>query len=587
MSTASSILATTPAPAPTAAALASNDAQPFAKLIGKPASDGKAPQGEAKAKPEAGNDTEASVETKSEDVPAPANGTTEETGEKETDLLAEIEAMVAAASQLTVAPPPSATTVVPASVIKTSLLASTTAASATPAPAFVPTMPAAPAMSSAPATADATAPATAEQTDGKTADAAAPTSVMPDLPGKTDAAPAKTSPLSGDIASIIAALKSAAAAQETAPTTTEASAPIAAATPAASIDATTVATEGTAKAAPTVDTEQPATDLAMAKAATAEKPAMPTAPTTASPEVAEAVVQASAEAATAQPEAKIEAKAEAKPEAQAATDIVVGDDAPAQAAPIEIKQAAAPNANAPAAEPRLAPLPAGADQRAPIAADSRTDDRDTLISSAAPSKARRDEVAVSDDRPADAVIPAAAPFAPAATASTDDAKPVESATATLASQSVDRQLDLAKDARWLDKLAQDINQAAATQGQLKFHLNPEHLGSLLVEISNGLDGASIKLTADNDKARAIIADAQPRLIAEVRAQGLRVADAQVDLSNQQQQSNGGNAQMAGGQANGQQQRRSSEDHKPFSTTPANQREVASDSAPRDKGELYA
>jgi flagellar hook-length control protein FliK len=94
---------------------------------------------------------------------------------------------------------------------------------------------------------------------------------------------------------------------------------------------------------------------------------------------------------------------------------------------------------------------------------------------------------------------------------------------------VEHQLDLAADGAWLDQLAQDIAAAGEDGAPLRFRLNPETLGSLRVEITQARDGAAVRLTADTEAARAIIADAQPRLIAEARAQGVRISEAHVDL----------------------------------------------------------
>lgn len=147
---------------------------------------------------------------------------------------------------------------------------------------------------------------------------------------------------------------------------------------------------------------------------------------------------------------------------------------------------------------------------------------------------------------------------------------------TQAEQSMTRHLDLARDNQWLDRLARDITQAATTNGHLKFQLNPEHLGSLQVEIVNSAAGTSVRMTADNDAARTILVDAQPRLIAEVRAQGLRIAESHVDLGSQT-----GSGGAAGGQ------RQSSEDHKPFVRTQAATRAQTPDSPPPADDELYA
>lgn len=99
----------------------------------------------------------------------------------------------------------------------------------------------------------------------------------------------------------------------------------------------------------------------------------------------------------------------------------------------------------------------------------------------------------------------------------------------MAGQLVEHQLDLAHESRWLDQLAKDIARAGSADGHLRFKLNPENLGSLHVEMSHGHAGASVRLIADTEAARAMLADAQPRLIAEARAQGVRIAETHVDL----------------------------------------------------------
>ena len=99
-------------------------------------------------------------------------------------------------------------------------------------------------------------------------------------------------------------------------------------------------------------------------------------------------------------------------------------------------------------------------------------------------------------------------------------------------------LDLARDGEWLDRLARDIARVADHDARLRFQLNPEHLGSLRVELTNAGDGTAIRLTADSEAARAILIDAQPRLIAEARAQGLRISESQVDIGGQTGQQRG-------------------------------------------------
>ena len=151
-------------------------------------------------------------------------------------------------------------------------------------------------------------------------------------------------------------------------------------------------------------------------------------------------------------------------------------------------------------------------------------------------------------------IPAAhsaAPIAPAAQSlPLPSAVPVEGAPMTAAVEAapaaeiiLERQLDFAHEGEWLDQLAKDIARTSG-DGQLRFKLNPEHLGSLHVEVTQGAAGASVRLTADTDAARTIIADARPQLIAEARAQGVRIAEAHVDLGS------GSQSQAGHGQRDG-------------------------------------
>jgi flagellar hook-length control protein FliK len=127
-----------------------------------------------------------------------------------------------------------------------------------------------------------------------------------------------------------------------------------------------------------------------------------------------------------------------------------------------------------------------------------------------------------DDIAASTALAAPAAAAPSPSAA---AQPRE-----VAGPTADRALDLANDAEWLDRLARDIAQAAGNEGTIRFRLHPQTLGHLRVELSQGDHGTSIRLTADTEQARAILADAQPRLVAEARAQGVRIAESHVDLS---------------------------------------------------------
>jgi flagellar hook-length control protein FliK len=126
----------------------------------------------------------------------------------------------------------------------------------------------------------------------------------------------------------------------------------------------------------------------------------------------------------------------------------------------------------------------------------------------------------------------------------------------LAAGAADRQLDLAKQGAWLDGLARDIASAGDSSGTLKFQVAPQNLGTVSVEVRRGDDGSAVTITASDETARAILSDAKPQLIAEVRAQGLNIANAQVDLGSSTSGSGGGQ------QPDSQQQQRGGSSHQP-------------------------
>jgi flagellar hook-length control protein FliK len=109
----------------------------------------------------------------------------------------------------------------------------------------------------------------------------------------------------------------------------------------------------------------------------------------------------------------------------------------------------------------------------------------------------------------------------------------------LAAGGADRALDMAKQGAWLDGLSRDIAATGDSSSTLRFQAAPEHLGSVQVEIARGLEGVSVTLTASSESARSALADARPQLIADARAQGIHIANAQVDVSADSRPSNGG------------------------------------------------
>jgi len=162
---------------------------------------------------------------------------------------------------------------------------------------------------------------------------------------------------------------------------------------------------------------------------------------------------------------------------------------------------------------------------------------------------------------------------------------------------VEQTLTIARDGAWLDKLAHDIVHAGSGN-DLHFKLQPQNLGALSVAIRQSDEGASIRLTADTQTTHDILVDAQPKLIAEARAQGLKVADTQVDIrqdqNHSQNQSSNQDAQrwaqhQAGqnGTSHNGQNRQSSPGHQPFVSNLARKADADSESPERDSDARYA
>lgn len=152
---------------------------------------------------------------------------------------------------------------------------------------------------------------------------------------------------------------------------------------------------------------------------------------------------------------------------------------------------------------------------------------------------------------------------------------------------VTRHLAVARDGQWLDSLAKDIAATGGSNSNLSFTLSPEHLGSLKVDILSGSDGASVHMTTDNDTARNIILDAQPRLAAEARAQGLTLKETSVSTNGDsprqaQSQAQQQSASQSSSQQGGQDRRTFAQAaQQPLSATVSNAADEESD------GDLYA
>lgn len=242
------------------------------------------------------------------------------------------------------------------------------------------------------------------------------------------------------------------------------------------------------------------------------------------------------------------------------------------------------------------------DEAPPAAVLAQQDTSQQPVAPRAPVRRRSDEIAnarrSSDNRKRVETTDPVGIMQRAAETSLVSAAPHDATNAPAKGDAVVQQtLAIGRDGAWLDRLARDIA-GASNGGDLHFKLNPQNLGSLAVAISQSEDGASIRLTADSDTTRNLLLDAQPKLIAEARAQGLKVSETHVELNQNQNQSQHQNANQdmsrwaqssAGQDGNAQngQNRQSSPSHQPFVSNLARKAEVESESPGGDSDALYA
>jgi len=282
------------------------------------------------------------------------------------------------------------------------------------------------------------------------------------------------------------------------------------------------------------------------------------------------------------------------------------------AAPVQAPNASVTPAAIGAAAPQSEPAPA----RAPSRAASDAPAPKLRIRNDPPAPGAPSETVKPDQSASASILPSSAPVqAPVETAGKLSAPALPSEDLV-----VQQTLSIARDGAWLDRLARDIAGSADNGNQLHFRLNPENLGALSVSIIRHAEGASVRLTTDSEVTRSILLDAQPSLVAEARAQGLHISDAQVELAqpqpqsqnpgqdqpqkqgqnhpqNQSQPQNPGPgqdssrwAQGNGGQNNGQQNsqnRHSSPAHQPFVSNLGRKSDDESERVNPDSNTLYA
>lgn len=186
------------------------------------------------------------------------------------------------------------------------------------------------------------------------------------------------------------------------------------------------------------------------------------------------------------------------------------------------------------------PKTAGGDKANPDTGPIRTDATTAGAAQTAPYQTPMTPVAIQVAAPSPVGEVAQPMLAPETTAAIkgQGTTPVDAAARSADLPGTERKLDLARDSAWLDRLAHDIARSASDETPLRFRLHPQTLGHLQVELQQGDRGTAVRMTVDTEAARQILSDAQPRLAAEARAQGVRIAETHVDLSGSGRQAPG-------------------------------------------------
>lgn len=247
------------------------------------------------------------------------------------------------------------------------------------------------------------------------------------------------------------------------------------------------------------------------------------------------------------PAAVLPAVAQIVPQAVLAPEQERATAKPTRVGPVSGKAVVeAPTVGSSAADPArtLAPVPVAASARI-------TENTDIKVPVEA---AGGDKAASVADRTAAAALSMAGPAPVLSAPSAAAAPPPAAPGAALAQQ----MLDMTGDSAWIDTLARDISKVTSADGTMRFRLAPETLGELRVEITQSERGALIRMQVTSEAAQQALADAQPRLAAEARAQGARIAETEISFT-------GGQAEQreAGRQAQSQPQTQAEQAQRAF------------------------
>ncbi|WOE74770.1 flagellar hook-length control protein FliK [Alterisphingorhabdus coralli] len=107
---------------------------------------------------------------------------------------------------------------------------------------------------------------------------------------------------------------------------------------------------------------------------------------------------------------------------------------------------------------------------------------------------------------------------------------------------------IAFDNRFADRIAQEVAMISKTDRGISLQVTPERLGTINIEIMQGANGDTVRMTAEDADVRQIIAQAQSRIEQEMRQAGQKLSSFEVaggDVSDSAAQQQFGDQREAG------------------------------------------
>jgi hypothetical protein len=120
----------------------------------------------------------------------------------------------------------------------------------------------------------------------------------------------------------------------------------------------------------------------------------------------------------------------------------------------------------------------------------------------------------------------------------------------------DQVIDMGVSGQWIDRMAREITTLSEGSGHSRFTLNPPHLGRLEVNLWQGQDGTSLRLTAETDEAARRLSEGRPALQADARMAALNLGTITIEKAAPSHEAGRDQAQRQGGDQASQMQQQS-------------------------------